>query len=108
MQMIILLSQLKTSTVRLAQDLVLRLGATRSGEGLEVRRSENIANDVIPGLDLEFFSSSEKPVTVSVLGDTEVAKERIHDFVDAYKYISSYSQGGFEVLISRPTLQHLY
>ncbi len=74
----------ETSTVRLAQDLVLRLGATRSGEGLEVRRSENIANDVIPGLDLEFFSSSEKPVTVSVLGDTEVAKERIHDFVDAY------------------------
>ena len=39
---------------------------------------------MIPGLDLEFFSPSEKPVTVSVLGDTEVAKERIHDFVDAY------------------------
>ncbi len=74
----------ETSTVRLAQDLVLRLGATRAGEGLEVRRSENVANDVIPGLDLEFFSASEKPVTVSVLGDTEVAKERIHDFVDAY------------------------
>ena len=74
----------ETSTVRLAQDLVLRLGATRSGEGLEVRRSENVANDVIPGLDLEFFSSSDEPVTVSVLGDTEVAKERIHDFVDAY------------------------
>ena len=74
----------ETSTVRLAQDLVLRLGATRAGEGLEVRRSENVANDVIPGLDLEFFSASEKPVTISVLGDTEVAKERIHDFVDAY------------------------
>ena len=46
----------ETSTVRLAQDLVLRLGATRSGEGLEIRRSENEANDVIPGLDLEIFS----------------------------------------------------
>ncbi|MBC8258448.1 MAG: flagellar filament capping protein FliD [SAR324 cluster bacterium] len=74
----------ETSTVRLAQDLVLRIGATRSGEGLEVRRSENVANDVIPGLNLEFFTPSEGPVTVSVLGDTEVAKERIHDFVDAY------------------------
>ena len=74
----------ETSTVRLAQDLVLRLGATRSGEGLEIRRSENEANDVIPGLDLEFFSPSKNPVTVSVLGDTEVAKERIYDFVDAY------------------------
>ena len=73
-----------TSTVRLAQDLVLRLGATRSGEGLEIRRSENEANDVIPGLDLEFFSPSKNPVTISVLGDTEVAKERIYDFVDAY------------------------
>jgi len=74
----------ETSTVRLAQDLVLRLGANRSGEGLEIRRSENEANDIIPGLDLEFFSPSEKPVIVSVLGDTEVAKERIYDFVDAY------------------------
>ena len=72
-----------TSTVRLAQDLVLRLGATRSGEGLEIRRPENEANDVIPGLDLEFFSPSKNPVTISVLGDTEVAKERIYDFVDA-------------------------
>mgnify|MGYP003325273093 CR=1 FL=1 len=44
-----------------------------------------MANDVIPGLDLEFFSNSDnKPITVSVLGDTEVAKERIHEFVDAY------------------------
>ncbi|MEC7887055.1 MAG: flagellar filament capping protein FliD [SAR324 cluster bacterium] len=74
----------ETSTVRLAQDLVLRLGATRSGEGLEIRRSENEANDVIPGLDLEFFAPSKKPVIVSVLGDTEMAKERIYDFVDAY------------------------
>ena len=74
----------ETSTVRLAQDLVLRLGASRSGEGLEIRRSENEANDVIPGLDLEFFAPSKKPVIVSVLGDTEVAKERIYDFVDAY------------------------
>ena len=74
----------ETSTVRLAQDLVLRLGASRSGEGLEIRRSENEASDVIPGLDLEFFAPSKKPVIVSVLGDTEVAKERIYDFVDAY------------------------
>jgi len=74
----------ETSTVRLAQDLVLRLGASRSGEGLEIRRSENEANDVIPGLDLEFFAPSKDPVIVSVLGDTEVAKERIYDFVDAY------------------------
>jgi len=74
----------ETSTVRLAQDLVLRVGANRSGEGLEIRRPENEANDVIPGLDLEFLSPSEKPVVISVLGDTEVAKERIYDFVDAY------------------------
>ena len=74
----------ETSTVRLAQDLVLRLGATRPGEGLEIRRSENEANDVIAGLDLEFFSPSKEPIIVSVLGDTEVAKERIYDFVDAY------------------------
>ena len=36
---------------------------------------------VIPGLDLEFFSSSEDLVPISVIGDTEKAKERGVDFV---------------------------
>ena len=35
-------------------------------------------------VNLEFFSPSKKPIILSVLGDTEVAKERIYDFVDAY------------------------
>jgi flagellar capping protein FliD len=73
-----------TSTMRQAQDLVVRLGASDQGGGLEVRRSENKASDIIPGLDLEFLSSNKELVTVSVIGDTEKARERIRDFVDAY------------------------
>ncbi len=73
-----------TSTVRQAKDLVLRLGASDQGGGLEVRRSENKANDIIPGLDLEFLSPSKELVTVSVIGDTDKARERVQDFVDAY------------------------
>ncbi len=79
----------RTSTVRKAQDLVLRLGATRTGGGMEVRRDVNKVNDVVKGLDLEFFSSSEEPVTISVIGDTGKAKEKIVDFVDAYNTFST-------------------
>ena len=74
----------RTATTREAKDLVIRMGASELGGGLEVRREKNQANDVIPGLDLEFFAPSEKPVTISVVGDREKAKERIRDFVDAY------------------------
>ncbi len=79
----------QTTTVRKAQDLVVRLGATKYGGGLEVRRPENKANDIVQGLDLEFFSSSEDPVTISVIGDTEKAKEKVLDFVDAYNTFSA-------------------
>ena len=74
----------RTATTREAKDLVIRMGASDLGGGLEVRRDKNQANDVIPGLDLEFFAPSEKPVTISVVGDREKARERIRDFVDAY------------------------
>ena len=83
------LIETRTSTVRKAQDLVLRLGATRTGGGLEVRRDENKVNDIVKGLDLEFFSSSEDLVTISVIGDTEKATEKIVDFVDAYNTFST-------------------
>ena len=49
----------------------------------------NKVNDVVKGLDLEFFSSSEEPVTISVIGDTGKAKEKIVDFVDAYNTFST-------------------
>ncbi|MDP6245612.1 MAG: flagellar filament capping protein FliD, partial [SAR324 cluster bacterium] len=83
------LIETRTSTVRKAQDLVLRLGATRTGGGLEVRRDVNKVNDIVKGLDLEFFSSSEDLVTISVIGDTEKATEKIADFVDAYNTFST-------------------
>jgi hypothetical protein len=83
------LIETRTSTVRKAQDLVLRLGATRTGGGLEVRRDVNKVNDIVKGLDLEFFSSSEDLVTISVIGDTEQATEKIVDFVDAYNTFST-------------------
>ena len=74
----------RTATTREAKDLVIRMGASELGGGLEVRRDKNQANDVISGLDLEFFAPAEKPVTISVVGDREKAKERIRDFVEAF------------------------
>jgi flagellar capping protein FliD len=73
-----------TATVRKAQDLVLRLGASRDGGGLEVRRNENNVDDLIPGVNLEILDSSEDPITISVVADQERARELIQEFVDAY------------------------
>ena len=73
-----------TATVREAKDLVLRLGATREGGGLEIRRDNNMVEDLVPGLRMEILDSSEEPITISVSDNTEVARESIINFVDAY------------------------
>jgi flagellar capping protein FliD len=73
-----------TATVREAKDLVLRLGATREGGGLEIRRDNNMVEDLIPGLRMEILDSSEEPITISVSDNTEVARESVINFVDAY------------------------
>ncbi len=79
----------RTSTVQVAQDAVLRLGASDLGGGIEIRRPTNTITDVIEGVELELLSTSEKPVTITVKGDTERAKENLRDFVDAYNTLNA-------------------
>ena len=80
---------IESSTVRNAQDLVMHIGASRQGGGLEVRRANNQVNDLIPGVELEVLDSSDDPVTISVLADTDTANGYIHDFVDAYNTLNA-------------------
>lgn len=79
----------RTSTVQRPQDALLRLGASDLGGGIEITRPTNTVTDVIPGLELELLSTSEKPVTITVRGDTELAKETVRDFVESYNTLNA-------------------
>ncbi|MCZ6645003.1 MAG: flagellar filament capping protein FliD [SAR324 cluster bacterium] len=74
----------RTSTIQPAQDALIRLGATGFGGGLEITNSTNELNDVIEGVRLTLVSTGEKPVTITVSGDTEKAIETIKTFSDQY------------------------
>lgn len=78
-----------TPTVQPPTDAVLRLGASDLGGGIEIRRPENVIDDIITGVELELLRTSEKPVTITITADTEKAKELIHDFVEAYNTLNN-------------------
>ena len=79
----------RTPTVQRPQDALLRLGATDLGGGIEITRPTNFIDDVIKGVQLELLSTSEKPVTITVSGDTERAKETVREFVEAYNTLNA-------------------
>ncbi|MBF0289968.1 MAG: flagellar filament capping protein FliD, partial [SAR324 cluster bacterium] len=79
----------RTPTVQLAQDAKLRLGASELGGGIEITRPSNVIDDIITGVELELFATSELPVTITVKGDTELAKETIRNFVESYNTLNA-------------------
>jgi flagellar capping protein FliD len=66
------------------QDAEIRLGATELGGGLLITNPTNSLDEVIDGVKLNLLSTDDKPVTISVRGDTEKALETIGQFVEAY------------------------
>lgn len=66
------------------QDAEVRLGATDLGGGLLITNPTNTLDEVIEGVKLNLLSTDEKPVTISIRGDTEKALEGIKEFIDAY------------------------
>ncbi len=66
------------------QDAEVRLGATELGGGLLVTSPTNVLDDVIEGVKLNLLSIDEKPVTISIKGDTEKALAGIKEFAAAY------------------------
>lgn len=79
----------RTPTVQRPQDALLRLGATDLGGGIEITRPTNSIDDIIPGVQLELLSISEKPVIISVSEDMERAKETIEEFMEAYNTLNA-------------------
>ncbi|MBU3915961.1 flagellar filament capping protein FliD, partial [bacterium] len=73
-----------TPVIQPPQDAEIRLGATELGGGLVITNPTNTLEDVIDGVRLNLLAVAEKPVTISIKGDTEKALAGIKDFVKAY------------------------
>ncbi|MBT6613189.1 MAG: flagellar filament capping protein FliD, partial [Deltaproteobacteria bacterium] len=73
-----------TPVIQPPQDAEIRLGATDLGGGLLITNPTNTLEDVIDGVKLNLLSTDEKPVTISIRGDTEKALEGIAEFTEVY------------------------
>ncbi|MEE8433831.1 MAG: flagellar filament capping protein FliD [bacterium] len=73
-----------TSTIQPAQDALIRFGATELGGGLEITNTTNEFDSVIEGVKLTLVTTSEKPVTITIKGDTEKASETVLRFAENY------------------------
>jgi len=66
------------SPVSTARDAIISM------EGIEIRRSSNNIDDLIPGVTLNVKGASERPVQLNVRADVEGVKEAIITFVGNY------------------------
>ena len=72
------------------QDAEVRLGATELGGGLLITNPTNTLDAVIDGVKLNLISTDDKPITISIKGDTEKAVTTIAEFVASYNEMLSY------------------
>ena len=70
--------QTPVNPVSLAADARLLL------DGIEVQRPGNIVDDLLPGVTLTLNGSSPDPVQLEVMGDTELIKGRVIEFIGSY------------------------
>lgn len=78
----------RTSTIQPPQDAQIRFGATELGGGLVVTNSTNEMTEVIEGVRLNLVTVSEKPVTITIRGDTENAMELVKNFVAEFNDVA--------------------
>jgi len=67
-----------TNAVSTARDAIIAM------EGIEIRRTTNSIDDLIPGVTLNVRGVSEKPVELSIKADVEGVKDAIISFVGNY------------------------
>ncbi|MDH5750900.1 MAG: flagellar filament capping protein FliD [Deltaproteobacteria bacterium] len=79
----------RTATIQPPQDAVIRFGATELGGGLEIVSSTNELDNVIDGVRLNLQGMSDKPVTITIRGETEKALELVRTFVDEFNQLSA-------------------
>jgi flagellar hook-associated protein 2 len=60
-----------------------------SMEGIEMRRSSNSIDDIVPGLTLNIKGASDRPVQLTVAADIQAVKDSIISFVGNYNRLIS-------------------
>ncbi|MBI4082970.1 MAG: flagellar filament capping protein FliD [Candidatus Lambdaproteobacteria bacterium] len=78
----------RTATIQPAQDARIRLGATELGGGLEITSAKNELDNVIDGVKLNLLATSDKPVTITIKGDTQKAVESVLSFGQQFNTFS--------------------
>ena len=58
-------------------------------DGIEIVRSDNTIDDLIPGVILSLHDSDPEPVTLTIEGDTESTKDAIIAFVGNYNRVAN-------------------
>ncbi len=74
---------LPTNAIEAAGDAVVLI------DGIEVLRSSNEIDDLIPGVTLTLHSASDEPVEISIAPDRDAVKEAIIAFVGQYNQLLS-------------------
>ncbi len=69
------------NALRTAQDAHVRI------DGIDVVRSSNVVDDLIPGVSLEFLRASPEPVSIDVQPDHEAVKDSVINFVGFYNQL---------------------
>ena len=67
--------------IQTAQDAIVSM------DGIEVTRSSNAIDDLIPGVTLQLGQASDKPVKLTIEPDREAVKEAIIQFVGNYNLL---------------------
>jgi flagellar hook-associated protein 2 len=70
--------QTPVNAVAQARDAILRL------DGIEVRRPTNVVEDLLPGVTLTLNGASTEPVDLDIVGDHELVKSRVIEFIGSY------------------------
>jgi flagellar hook-associated protein 2 len=79
----------RTATIQPPQDALIHFGATELGGGLEISSPTNELEGVIDGVRLNLVSAANKPVTITIRGDTEQATESVKSFVDQFNELAA-------------------
>ena len=79
----------RSATIQPPQDAKIRFGATELGGGLEITSPKNELDDVIDGVRLTLVSTSDKPVTITIAGDTKQAFDSVKTFVEQYDELAA-------------------
>jgi flagellar hook-associated protein 2 len=100
-----------TNAVSTSRDAIIAM------EGIEVTRSSNVINDLIPGVTLNVKGVSDKPVELKITPNVEAVKEAIIAFVGNYNRLmaeinvltarSTYSGSGYNTSIDDTILNEL-